>query len=122
MVVPRFVHRHEQQKSMKKIPTKADVRKVLEAEVRAYIASGGCVNQVPPGQSGKDATQPEHRTMREIFTGPKQERTPLDHVVAELQSRRQSSTTPKSKPKARPKKKVIYDDFGEPLRTIWVEE
>lgn len=122
MVVPRFAHRHEQQKSMKKIPTKADVRKALEAEVRAYIASGGYVNQVPPGQSGKDATQPEHRSMREIFTGPKQERTPLDHVVAELQSRRQGATTPKSKPKARPKKKVIYDDFGEPLRTIWVEE
>lgn len=107
---------------MKKIPTKADVRKALQAQVQAYIASGGSVNQVPAGQSGKDATQPEHRTMREIFTGPKQERTPLDHVVAELQSRRQSATALKLKTKKRPKKKVIYDDFGEPVRTVWVDE
>ncbi|WP_438985388.1 hypothetical protein [Aequoribacter sp.] len=107
---------------MKKIPTKADVRKALQAEVQAFIASGGCVNQVPAGKSGKDATQPEHRTLREIFTGPKQERTPLDHVVAELQSRRKSVSSAKPKVKKRPKKKVIYDDFGEPLRTVWVEE
>ncbi len=107
---------------MKKIPTKADARKALHAQVQAYIASGGNVSQVPAGQSGKDATQPERRNMREIFTGPKQERTPLDHVVAELQSRRQSASSAKPKIKKRPKKKVIYDDFGEPIRTVWVEE
>lgn len=122
MVVPRFACRHEQHKHMKKIPTKADVRKALQAEVQAFIASGGSVDQVPAGQSGKDAAQPEHRTMREIFTGPKQERTPLDHVVAELQSRRHNNSTSKLKLTKRPKKKVIYDDFGEPIRTVWIEE
>jgi|SaaInl74LU_5_DNA_1037368.scaffolds.fasta_scaffold54921_2 hypothetical protein len=107
---------------MKKLPTKADARKVLQAEVQAFLASGGNVNQIPSGQSGRDAAQPEHRTMREIFSGPKQERTPLDHVVAELQSRRQNASTAKIKIHKRPKKKVIYDDFGEPIRTVWVQE
>jgi hypothetical protein len=107
---------------MKKIPTKADVRRALQTEVQDFIASGGSVSQVPAGLSGRDAAQPEHRSMREIFTGPKQERTPLDHVVAELQSRRQSASPTKPKVSKRPKKKVIYDDFGEPIRTVWVEE
>jgi hypothetical protein len=122
VVVSIFSQRPVLTQRMKKLPTKADVRKALQAEVQAFIASGGSVNQVPAGHSGKDASQSEHRTMREIFSGPKQERTPLDHVVAALQSRKQSTAASKLKAKTRPKKKVIYDDFGEPIRTVWVEE
>jgi len=31
-------------------------------------------------------------------------------------------TAPQPKPKKRPVKKIIYDDFGEPLREIWTDD
>lgn len=80
------------------------------------------MQRVAAGVSGKDPLNPQKRSMTEIFNGPKQERTPLDHVLADLESRRQKDTKPKPKKHTRPKKKVIYDDFGEPLREVWVEE
>jgi len=107
---------------MKKLPTKADLRRELNGEISQYLSSGGTVQHVAAGVSGKDPLNPQKRSMTEIFNGPRQERTPLDHVLADLESRRQKDTKPKSKSRARPKKKVIYDDFGEPLREVWVEE
>jgi len=108
--------------SMKKIPTKADLRRELNGEISQYLNSGGTVQRVAAGVSGKDPLNPQKRSMTEIFNGPRQERTPLDHVLADLESRRQKNTKPKPKKHTRPKKKVIYDDFGEPLREVWVEE
>lgn len=107
---------------MKKLPTKADLRRELNGEISQYLSSGGTVQHVAAGVSGKDPLNPQKRSMTEIFNGPRQERTPLDHVLADLESRRQKDTKPKPKSRSRPKKKVIYDDFGEPLREVWVEE
>lgn len=106
---------------MKKVPTKADLRRDLSAEVSAYIESGGVVKRVPAGVSGKDPGHTMPRSMHEIFNEPKQERTPLTHVVAAMQARKVTEPPKKLKP-SRPKKKVIYDDFGEPIRTVWIDQ
>jgi hypothetical protein len=46
-------------------------------------------------------------------------------VVKDIEARRKTRGKPapskKTRP-AQPKKKIIYDDFGEPLRYTWVDE
>jgi hypothetical protein len=39
-----------------------------------------------------------------------------------MDQRRKAQTEVKKPKKRQPKKKMIYDDFGEPLRWEWVDE
>ena len=44
-------------------------------------------------------------------------------VVNALDSRKKKKTPPKPiKVSKRPKKKIIYDDFGEAVREVWTDE
>ncbi|MDB4309084.1 hypothetical protein N9913_02120 [Porticoccaceae bacterium] len=44
-------------------------------------------------------------------------------MVSALDSRKKKKTPPKPvKVSKRPKKKLIYDDFGEPVREVWTDE
>lgn len=103
---------------MKPVTTKAQVRSELEEQIQSYLQDGGAVQSIPRGQSG-------HTDNRNIFGGfgdnaPRQERTPLDEVVKNLDARKQPQSN-KNKYR-RPRKKLITDDFGEPLRWVWVED
>ena len=54
------------------------------------------------------------------------ERTPVNEVVATLNARR-AAMKRRRKPVAKRRsqgagKRIIYDDFGEPLRRVWVDE
>ena len=51
----------------------------------------------------------------------KTEWTFLPEVVDKLEKRRQEKPNTPVK-KSRPKRKLIYDDFGEPLRWVWVDD
>ena len=103
---------------MKKIPTKSEIRCELEQQIEEYLAQGGSVESVPRGTSGRD---PSTAPPEAFSTKPKESRTPVPEVVAAIESRKRP-TKPAPKPKRRAKKKLIYDDFGEPLRWEWVEE
>jgi hypothetical protein len=103
---------------MKRLPTKAQVRSELEQQIEHYLKDGGEVKTIPRGLSG-------HTDNRNVFgklgeNQPRQERTPLDDVVKELEARKH----PKSHHNTlrRPRKKLITDDFGEPLRWVWTED
>lgn len=103
---------------MKRAPTKAQVRSELEEQIQHYLKDGGEVHAVPRGQSG-------HADNRNVFGAmgagaPRQERTPLDEVVKALDARKQPA--PNENKHRRPRKKLITDDFGEPLRWVWVED
>ena len=87
-----------------------------------FIEHGGTIEQVPQGVSGREADAPPQRGTRELFIEPKATRTQIPEVLAALDARRR---TPKRQPQRSgrgPRKKLIYDDFGEPLRHVWVEE
>jgi hypothetical protein len=44
-------------------------------------------------------------------------------VVSRLDSRKQKKTAAKAaNPIKRPVKKIIYDDFGEPIREVWSQD
>lgn len=108
---------------MQKPPTKKELRESLERDLKKFVNSGGDVTEVPKGLSGRDngsgMLKPETWHM-DKSTG---ERTQIPEVLQALDNRKTNkNSAPKQTQKKRPRKKLIYDDFGEPLRWIWVEE
>lgn len=108
---------------MKKPQTKAELRATLEREMRRYLDAGGQVESVPPGTSGRDPDGSRYTTTS-LFNQPRPSRTPVDGVIAAIEARRQAM---RQRPPARRVRKrdaggrqrVIYDDFGEPVRRVW---
>ncbi len=104
---------------IKPTKTRRQLHQELEEQIRQYLDNGGHVNEVPRGLSGRmDASGP----LVALFEGVSHEdRTPLPDVVAAIEARKKPA--PLLKPKRpKPRKKVILDDFGQPLRWEWVEE
>lgn len=89
-----------------------------------YLKRGGHVEKVPRGVSGRDEALPNILPSRNLFIEPSAERTPVPEVIAAIESRRGHRTKPPVKGKRRIQRhrKTVYDDFGEPLRHVWVEE
>lgn len=108
---------------MKQQPTKSEIRNEMAQQVRKFLSNGGQINQVAQGSSGlKDGKYCNNGLG---FEKPRQERTPVPEVVAAIEAQRRPKTSPakntSTSPK-RPRKKLIYDDFGDPLRWVWVRE
>jgi len=110
---------------MNRPPTKAELRAQHAKQVEEYLARGGKINTYDMGES---ALVDGNYNTRHIVIEKTQPatRTPVPEVVAAIDARRRSgrrSATPKAQAnRPRQRRKVIYDDFGEPLRTIWVDE
>lgn len=111
---------------VKKLPTKEELRAQLEREVSSYLLDGGEVDEVPNGISGKDPSKPPVYLSGRLFNEPPASRTYVPEVIAAIEARRKDSLkrTPakKSSRLPKPRSKVIYDDFGEPLRRVWVDD
>jgi len=110
-------------KPFTKPPSKSDLRKHLNADVESFLRSGGEINAIAQGETALE----RHKgpLQAPLFNEPRVSRTPVNDVVATLNARKEAKTTP-TKPRAarglRVKKKIIYDDFGEPLRTVWSDD
>ncbi|TNE78147.1 MAG: hypothetical protein EP334_05365 [Gammaproteobacteria bacterium] len=105
---------------MNKAPTKSQLRTELQQQVRDYLEHGGEIHEIPRGVSGRN--NPLEGLPMAFFSQPKAERTPIPEVVAALDARRQKGAKPGKKARSKPKEKIIYDDFGEPIRKVWVDE
>lgn len=89
----------------------------MEKEIQEYLGTGGKINQIKQGTSGRESninlnnsipfTPSEHPT-----------RTLVNETVKAIDERKQKKK-PAATEKHRPKKRIIYDDFGEPIREIW---
>lgn len=101
--------------------SKKEQRRELDQQIREYIESGGHVHQVSSGTSGNQNNLNLFRSNGQAE--PKSDRTPLTDVVKKLEERKHSkhSGTPKTT-KKRPRKRLIVDDFGDPVRWVWEEE
>ena len=104
---------------MKPTKTRRELHDEVQQQINDFLNQGGAVNEVPRGLSGRPySTGP----LISIFEGQGHEdRTPLPDVVAAIEARRKPQL-PNKHHKLRPRKKVILDDFGQPLRWEWVEE
>ena len=104
--------------------SKAALRRELEQATRRFLRGGGEVQRVSTGVS---AWEPGQRPPAQpLFIKPRSERTPVNEIVATLEARRKAMQR-KHKPTARrrserARKRIIYDDFGEPLRQVWIDD
>ena len=107
--------------TVKKPPTKSELREQLRKEMRSYLEKGGKVEKIPGGVSGRHDNAPLKTV---LFDGPKEPepRTYVTNVIAEIDARRRPIKVPATKKRPRGHYKTIFDDFGEPIRKIWVEE
>ena len=114
------------QVKLKKTVSKADERARLQQEMEGFLKRGGGVGRIATGVSGKDPADPPLYLNRRLFVEPPLPRTPIPEVVAAIEARRalkprRGAVRNKSRlPK--PRRKIIYDDFGEPLRKVWIDE
>ncbi len=102
---------------MIKLPkTKRNQRDELNAEIEQFLHGGGAVDAVERGISGRiETTQP----LPHVFDKKQdtETRTPVNEVIHALDERKKPGTTiNKYKRPTSPRKKMIYDDFGQPLR------
>ncbi|MEH6471417.1 MAG: hypothetical protein V7752_09205 [Halopseudomonas sp.] len=105
---------------MKLRPDKAQIRNEIDQQVREFISRGGSIRQVEQGESGLGhgaSLNPGGFVER-----PRDSRTPVSDVVASIETRRKAKSAAKPQRAKRPRKKMLYDDFGEPLRWVWVDE
>ena len=111
---------------MKKPESKADMREALEEEMQRFLKQGGNVENVPRGVSGKDPGDAPLFLNRRLFIEPREPRTQIPEVMAAIDARRKLKSQRRPVHKRtrlpQPRRKVIYDDFGEPLRKVWVDE
>jgi len=98
------------------------LRRELLKKTEEFLGQGGEIKKFQQGETGEPTDKPRAKSVF-ISPSPIKKRTYVNEMVARLDQRKRK-TAPKPAPKAskRPKKKVIYDDFGEPLREIWVDE
>ena len=107
---------------MQKPPTKAQLRESLESDLAEFLDAGNSVTQVPKGVSGKEAGENYVKRAQWQMEKSEGERTYIPEIVQALDERKRPKTQTPPKRKPRPRKKLIYDDFGEPLRWVWVDE
>lgn len=106
---------------MKPVKTKAQIRDEINSQIASYLNQGGEVNAVPRGISGREPTI--HPPLPISFDKDQQSRTPVTEVISAIEERRQQKGQPKTlRRRNQPRKKLIYDDFGQPLRWQWVED
>lgn len=111
---------------MKAPPSKAELRAHLEREMEQFLRGGGEIQRVPTGLSGRDPQEPPPRGASALFAQPRAERTPIPEVIAALEARRRPESRPRHRERSQrargPRRKMLYDDFGEPLRLVWEDE
>ena len=102
--------------------SKKSMRRELRRKTEEFLSRGGEIKRHVAGDTGEPTDKPRSRAV--FVTGePRQTRTYVNDVVSNLDSRKKKKTpAPAPKAKKRPVKKIIYDDFGEPLREVWTEE
>jgi len=100
--------------------SKADLRRELDRQIDTYLREGGAVHEIPRGISGRDPTDGPLPAAPFFAGETKEKRTYLVDVIAAIEARRKPPQ-PVKKLARRPRKKFIYDDFGEPIRWVWEE-
>ncbi|TVZ37713.1 hypothetical protein P886_2057 [Alteromonadaceae bacterium 2753L.S.0a.02] len=104
---------------MKPVKTKAQIRSEIEEQIAQYLAGGGAVEEIPTGKSG-------NTTNANLFANatafePKKNRTLVTDVIKTVDERKKLKPTAPLKKPGQPRKRLITDDFGEPVRWVWVD-
>ena len=108
---------------MKFEPDKQHLRSEIERQMDDFLEHGGEVKSIARGTSGRDPEAGSLRHLRTYEQRPKEPRTPVPEVVAAIELRRLKARKPvirrKQEKRREPVRRLIYDEFGEPLRYEW---
>lgn len=107
---------------MKKPVSKATIRSEIEQQIDDYLNKGGKVDEIDRGISGHQASAGPIKPDKSLFQQPKATRTYVPEVIAAIDARRKVKHPAAKSSSRQPRKKIIYDDFGEPLRWAWVDD
>lgn len=100
-----------------KIKSKQEIRAEMEKEINSFLKDGGQINTVDQGVSGRESNSNLNHTI--AFTpGEFKTRTLVNDTVKTIDERKQQKKQVSATPR-KPRKKIIYDDFGEPIREVW---
>lgn len=102
---------------MKPAKTKAQIRSEIEKQISSFLVDGGAVNEIDRGTSGRGIGQ-NYANPFNNDGSQTQTRTPLTEQVKAIEERRGSKKIAPA-PSRRPKKVLLKDDFGEPIRWVW---
>ena len=101
--------------------SKNKIRGDIQRKTEEFLSRGGEIKKHERGETGEPADKPRAKSVF-VSNQPRQTRTYINDVVSAIDSRKKKPTKSTPKPTAkRQRKKVIYDDFGEPLREVWTE-
>jgi hypothetical protein len=102
--------------------SKNSLRRELRKKTEEFLVKGGEIKKFQQGETGEPTDQPRKKSVF-VSPSPIKNRTYVNDMVAKIDERKRKGIkkTP-AKVSKRPKKKIIYDDFGEPLREVWVDE
>ncbi len=96
---------------------KEALRRELAQLTESFEESGGTVRKIERGVSSY--THNDFRPDQFHFIPSEQQsRTDLTSLIKTIDARKKKTSKPS---RQKPQKKLIYDDFGEPLRWVWVE-
>lgn len=102
--------------------SKQSLRRELRRKTEEFLSRGGEIKKHSAGETGEPADKPRSKAVF-VSGEPRQSRTYVNDVVSALDSRKKKKKSHAiKKVTKRPSKKIIYDDFGEPLREVWVED
>ena len=104
---------------VERLKTKQDIRSEIEAAIARYVNTGGEIEEIQQGVSGRYDNVNLSQAIP-LSQGQQQTRTPVNDTIKAIDERRQQKKQAATSPsQQRPKKRIIYDDFGEPIREIW---
>ncbi|MFT6914677.1 MAG: hypothetical protein ACJAWL_000973 [Motiliproteus sp.] len=104
---------------MTRRPDKAQLRNEIDLKVREFVDRGGVISEVTQGETGLGRNCSLNPGG---FERPRDNRTSVSEAVASIDTRRNPKPDSSTQRPKRPRKKMLFDDFGEPLRWIWVDE
>ena len=102
--------------------SKKSIRKEILAKTQDYLCNGGLIEEVSLRESGQNTKEPIVRPALKIDESSKN-KIYLTDVVSTIDARKLKTNKSRllTKDHSGRHKKIIYDDFGEPLREVWVD-
>lgn len=102
--------------------SKKSIRGDIQRKTEEFLSRGGEIKKHERGETGEPADKPRAKSVF-VSNQPRQTRTYINDVVSAIDNRKKKPAKSVAKPAIkRRRKKVIYDDFGEPLREVWTED
>lgn len=103
------------------VGSKRILRQDILRKTEEYLSRGGEIKKYRAGESAERADIPRKKAK---FVGlGLSYQNDLSEVILAIDERKANLRNPPSVlPRSAPRKKVIYDDFGEPLREVWIEK